>query len=142
MAARASSTVFLPGLRLAALVAISIALACTASSEPLELTSGATVEVAGIVKGDELEVKQSGGSARLRMLGIHAFAAVLDDPQLDALELRARDWLEGNLSGQTVRIVLGAVPKDGSGRFLGYVEKTGTDINRQLVAEGRAVVYS
>ncbi|MEO1171267.1 MAG: thermonuclease family protein [Myxococcota bacterium] len=100
------------------------------------------MDIKSVIKGDELEITRDGRVTRLRMLGIHAFSAVVDDPELKALELKAHDWLVSNVAEKRVRVVLGEVPQDKFGRYLAYVEESGTDINRQLVEEGRAVVYT
>lgn len=126
-----------------ALVFVLFAFAgCTQPAAPLDLKTGDAVDVNAVIKGDELEVSRNGRAARVRMLGIHAFSAVVDDPELKALELKARDWLVNHAQKKRVRIVLGDVPQDKFERYLGYVEESGTDINRQLVEEGRAVVYT
>ncbi|MEL6543525.1 MAG: thermonuclease family protein [Myxococcota bacterium] len=76
------------------------------------------------------------------MLGIHAFAAVIDDPKVQELETKAIDWLREAIQDKQVRVMLGQVPKDTHGRYLAYLESSGDDINRKLIAEGRAVVYT
>ncbi len=124
-------------------IAVAVALAaCTQADTPLTLESGATAEVEDVVKGDEIAVESDGKSARVRMLGVHAFAAVIDDPKIKELETKAKDWLNDEVAGKSVRVVLGAVPQDSHGRYLGYVEIAGNDINRSLIEQGRAVVYT
>lgn len=124
-------------------IAVALVLgACTSAGTPLELQSGATAEVDQVVKGDELILEADGKTARVRMLGVHAFAAVIDDPKIKELETKAKDWLSTELDGKSVRVVLGQVPQDSHGRYLGYVEVAGNDINRSLIEQGRAVVYT
>ncbi|MEM6559917.1 MAG: thermonuclease family protein, partial [Myxococcota bacterium] len=109
-----------------------VVLGCTGEPASLVVASGQEVMVEQIVKGDELKVEHSRQRARVRMLGVHAFSDSLDDEKVAALGPRASAWLTERVAEQRVRLVLGEVSKDSSGRYLAYVEHRGKDINAAM----------
>jgi endonuclease YncB( thermonuclease family) len=112
------------------------------SSGPAELKDGDLVKVKAIVKGDEVTVENGGHETRVRLVGVHAFSPVLADPQVHALSAGAVSALEEWVLGKQVKLTLDHTPKDPSGRYLGYLDLGGTDINKRLVETGWAVVYT
>ncbi len=109
---------------------------------PLQLAEGATVRVVKAVKGDELVVTAGGQEARVRLLGIQAFSAVIDDPQVQALAAGGIAAVEKLARDKEVQLSFDTPEKDSSGRYLAYVSVSGTDLNKQLIEQGWAVVYT
>lgn len=110
--------------------------------EPATLETGDTVRVVDLVKGDELVVEKDGDRAELRLLGLHAFAAIMHDPALKAHSDAAKAFVKQMLVGKDVQITLGKTAKDIHGRYLAYVSIGGVDQNINLIKEGHAVVYT
>ena len=109
---------------------------------PAELKDGDTVRVTGIAKGDELTVEKDGRSARLRLLGLHAFYPVIEDPKLREFGSNSEQFLRDNLLEQRVTLTFDQPIKDTHGRYLAYVAKEGQDIGRKMVDEGLVLVYT
>ena len=122
--------------------AATLLLACVSEKAPQGLATGDVVRVVGIVKGDEINVKKGGTEQRLRLVGVHAFSPVIADPQVHALSAGAQSALEEWIKDKDVTITLDHTPKDGSGRWLAYVDDHGADINRRLLETGWGVVYT
>lgn len=139
--------------RLPTPVALSIALATLACDPPQAkthgppavLADGDSVEVVEIVKGDEVEVSKVGDTthalARVRMLGVQAFSAVISDPELEK-EGKAAEMFLAGYKKKPLKLVLGTPPKDAHGRYLGSLYNGAVDVNRQMVQDGLATVYT
>src|SRR5688500_3716330 len=125
----------------AAVLVASVALACSPGA-PSELATGDTVTVREVVKGDEVVVDKAGREARVRILGIYAFEAVIDDAALKGLAQAGIDRVKELTGGKQVKVTLGERPKDAHGRWLAYLDVGGTDLGRQVVADGLAIVYT
>lgn len=110
--------------------------------KPLTLVSGERVQVAQAVKGDELVVRRDGAQARVRLLGIHAFQAVVDDALVKNLGEEGRQALAAGVDGREVRVTLTDVPQDDRGRYLGYVDLEGADVAADMVRQGWVAVYT
>jgi endonuclease YncB( thermonuclease family) len=110
--------------------------------EPVaEIATGDTVDVVDVVKGDELVVKKGKREAHIRLLGVHAFDAVMDDPVIDRLRLPVLEHVKA-VKGKKVQVTLGKTSKDPHGRYLAYVGHDGHQLNRDLIAEGFVLVYT
>lgn len=107
-----------------------------------DIWTGDQVKIIGIIKGDELEVTKAGKKARLRLLGVQAFAGTNLDAPLTEIVHRTSEWLTQRLLNQEAKIVLEDATKDTYGRYLGYLEKDGTDMNRALIEEGLVIAYT
>jgi endonuclease YncB( thermonuclease family) len=118
----------------AALVLVSLAMACSDADEPSG-REGATV--ARIGDGDSLELW---GGVRVRLLQV-------DAPELGGGECYAREALREleRLAPPGERVLLESDPRldrtDRHGRLLRYVRATGTNVNVQLVRSGAATPY-
>lgn len=95
-----------------------------------------------IVKGDELTVAAGKGDARVRMLGIQAFSAVVTNPQVQALSAGSVAALKDLIGTASVKLIFDTPVQDSSGRYLAYVYKDDLDLNRRMLEEGWAVVYT
>ncbi len=133
-------------MRTLAVGTLSLALAlaaCSGEKKPLVIKEGDVVKVTGVIKGDEVTVEGKGGaSVRLRLVGIQAFSAVINDPQLNALSAGAISATTDLVKGQSVTVSFDKQAQDSSGRYLGYLAKDGADVAKQLITEGWAVVYT
>lgn len=117
--------------------------ACPKSEpEPAELATGATVLVRSVVKGDELIVDEGGKSARLRLLGLHAFDEVMEDAALARVAKSSVEQLTRDVVGKTVVVTLTDKAQDRYGRYLAYVDVEGRDLARSLIEGGVSVVYT
>ncbi|MFC1609509.1 thermonuclease family protein [Myxococcota bacterium] len=108
----------------------------------VDLVSGDAVEIEAIVKGDELVVRKGDREANLRLLGIHAFEAVTDDPGLGKLRDPVIAHLRKKAIGKRVVVTLGSITKDPHGRYLGYAAHDGVELNEQLIREGYVLAYT
>jgi endonuclease YncB( thermonuclease family) len=109
---------------------------------PLVLKAGDQVVPKRLIKGDELVVSKDGKEARVRLVGIYAFSAVLPDPQVQALSAGAVAALEKLAGHEPVTLTLEEPPKDDSGRYLGYLDRNGEDLGLRMIEQGWAVVYT
>lgn len=119
--------------------------ACEPADAPkkeAELHSGDEVTATEVVKGDEIVVEKGGRSARVRLLGIHAFAEGAPDDTITQLAQQSATFMKEAVVGKKVTIELGPSAKDVHGRYLGYVHRDGRDVNAQSLAEGFSVVYT
>jgi endonuclease YncB( thermonuclease family) len=112
------------------------------SSKPALLDDGDLVRVTAVVKGDEVKVDKGGRDARVRLVGIYAFSAVNNDPQVKALSAGGEAALEALVLNEQVKITLNSQRQDSTGRYLAYLDKGGVDVNRRLVEDGWAVAYT
>jgi endonuclease YncB( thermonuclease family) len=108
-----------------------------------EVIDGGRAKVALILNGDEIVIEDAEKRrARLRMLGIHAFDPVVNEREITAFGEAALRFLEQWVLNKEVTIFFDKVPKDSRGRYLGYVHLDDVDINRRMVEEGVAMVYT
>ena len=140
-------------IRVALALALALTLPALACDPPqakshgpaAQLSEGDMVEVTEVVKGDEVEVHKvgdaSGAVARVRMLGVQAFSAVIANPELEK-EGKAAEMFLAGYKKKPLKLVLGALPKDPHGRYLGYLYSGDADLNRQMVQDGLATVYT
>lgn len=120
----------------------AVLLGCSTPKSPPTLATGDVVRVASIVKGDEINVSKAGAELRVRLVGVHAFSPVLADPQVHALSAGAQSALDEWIKDKDVTVTLDHTPKDGSGRWLAYIDDHGADINRRLIETGWGIVYT
>jgi endonuclease YncB( thermonuclease family) len=126
-----------------AFVALSF-VACGKDDKPAVLEDGDVVLVRKVVKGDEIRVEKAGREARVRLIGIYAFSAVINDPQIKALSAGGESALDGLAMGAKVKLVLdpGTPRQDSTGRYLAYLDKDGVDVARHLLEDGWVVAYT
>ncbi len=122
--------------------------ACTPSAKTpdtteAELKNGDIVKVIEVIKGDEMIVEKDGQQARVRMLGIHAFAPVVkDNKDVETLSQVSEKSLQAWIGGQEVKIETGKQLRDPYNRYLAYISKDGADIGQRLIEQGHVVVYT
>jgi len=128
----------------AGLVASSLIVGCTVADKdkPAEIASGDEVRVVDVVKGDEVVVEKDGRRAKIRLLGVHAYDAVIEDSELQNFAAQSTSQLRAAVVGQIVTVTLGKRTKDTHGRYLGYLAQGQRDINRFLIEAGLGVVYT
>ena len=116
-----------------------------ADEAPASLATGQVVKVTDVIKGDEIAVEDGEGHpARVRLLGVLAFADEIQEAELEQWRAAAVGYLAERLEGKKVTLTLGATPRDSSGRYLAYVGlgEDLPDVNASMVAEGYSVVYT
>lgn len=107
------------------------------------LASGDVVTLETVLDGDTLVVaKEGAGKTTVRLLGIKSFEAkqAKDDAALHGRQ--AEEALRRLATGQPLRVLLNAPPKDRHGRTLAALFVGGDDIGLALVARGHALVYT
>jgi endonuclease YncB( thermonuclease family) len=108
----------------------------------LEIKDGDMIKVAVILNGDEVLVEKNGRRADVRMLGIHAFDPVVNEFEITAFGRASVGFLERWALNKEVTIVFDHPIKDSHGRYLGYLERDGVDLNQRMVEEGIAMAYT
>lgn len=115
-------------------------------AKPAELAEGDEVTVVEVVKGDEIVVKKGEGTATVRILGVHCFDEVIDDPQMARFRDAAREYLVASVLRKSATISLATPPKDSHGRYLAYVtagtKEAAQDVGASLIYEGLGTVYT
>ena len=102
-------------------------------------------DVVKVVDGDTIDVTVATSTVRVRLLGINAPESVDPRRKVECFGKEASVYLKDLLDDQEVILTadLSQDDKDKYGRLLRYVSlKDGTDINKQLVAEGFAYEYT
>ena len=107
-----------------------------------ELKGGDMVTVKSVIKGDALIVEKDGKQATVRMLGIDSFFKKITDKEMTELHKKVVAFLEQDLVGKPVQVVLDKKIKDDRGRYLATVMAGITDINKQLIEKGFVLTYS
>ena len=95
------------------------------------LPSGMQVNVTRVLSGQTLEVEETAGAMRVRLVGIDA-PSKQQQPWGEA----AQERLEAAIAGKTVLLEFDTQQKDTFGRNLAYVWHDGVLLNEQLVKEG------
>ena len=112
------------------------------SNETAVIHDGDKVLVIAIVNGDELIVSKGPAQARVRMLGIRAFDPVVNEREITAFGHASVSFLNQWALNKTVQIVFDDPIKDVRGRYLAYVERSGVDLNEEMIEEGIVAVYT
>jgi endonuclease YncB( thermonuclease family) len=107
-----------------------------------DLNDGDPITVALVLNGDEIIIEQDGKRARLRMLGIHSFDPVVNEREITAFGRASVVFLEERVLNKNLKIRLDKPKIDIHGRYLGYLELDGVDINQLMVEEGISMVYT
>ena len=107
-----------------------------------KLSEGDMVTVVGVVKGDEVRVQADGRTARLRLVGLYSMDEAVSAQDPAAAEALAASLLKSEIVGHVVRLHLSSPPEDGHGRYLGFLDASGTDLSLSLLEGGRVVVYT
>jgi len=107
-----------------------------------ELQDGDLVDVVVVLNGDELLVTKNEARAKVRMLGVRAFDAVINEFELTAFGRASVGFLEHWVMGHEVKVRFDTTVKDVHGRYLAYIERDGVDVNRRMIEEGVAMVYT
>jgi micrococcal nuclease len=107
-----------------------------------DIQDGDLVDVVVVLNGDELLVTKDGNRAKIRLIGVRAFDAVINEFELTAFGRASVGFLEHWVSGHEVKVRFDSTPKDVHGRYLVYMERDGIDINRRMIEEGVAMVYT
>ena len=120
----------------------SVASISDEDAEPAELATGDTVKVAEVIKGDEVVVEKEGKKAKVRLLGVLAFADEIQDEVVDRWRKASIEYLQSTYVGHEVTVTLGKTAKDRHGRYLAYLARKGADVGEAMLAEGRSIVYT
>ena len=107
-----------------------------------DIHDGDLVDVLVVVNGDEVIVSKAGARARVRMLGINAYDPVVNEFEITAYGRAAVAFLENWVLGHEVKLVFDRTVRDVHGRYLAYLERDGTDVNRHMLEEGVAMAYT
>ncbi|GGA45045.1 hypothetical protein GCM10007416_17690 [Kroppenstedtia guangzhouensis] len=96
-----------------------------------------------VVYGDTLHLKEPVlGSTKARMLSIDAPETDYQGQSQGKHGEEATAYLKQLLpEGTGVKVVLGEEEKDDYGRLLAHIEKRKTDINEEMIRQGKAVPY-
>lgn len=116
-----------------------------AEQRPAEqtLATGDVVSAVQVVDGDTLVVlRDDGGRATVRLLGIQAFDTKVARDVGAAHGRAAQDALRRATDGQPLRVLLNTPPRDRHGRTLATLYAGGDDIGLSLVARGHALAYT
>jgi endonuclease YncB( thermonuclease family) len=95
-----------------------------------------------VLNGDEVIVEKNGDRATLRMLGIRSFDPVVNEFEITAFGRASVSFLYTWVLNKAVRVGFDTTIKDVRGRYLGFLDRDGVDINRRMVEEGVAMVYT
>lgn len=106
------------------------------------LKSGQTGQVQRILDGDELSVQVAGGPVTVRLLGISAPDATMNDPDMQPAGRQTLLHLENRVQGRTVELVFDELKLDPRKRLLCYVHLEGKDLGEDLVERGLALAYT
>ena len=107
-----------------------------------EIVEGDPIKIVFILNGDEIVVQKDGRRARLRMLGIRSFDPVVNEREITAFGDASVSFLEEWVLNKIVHVHFDAPIRDEHGRYLGYIQLENIDINRRMVTEGIAMVYT
>ena len=108
----------------------------------VDIAPGESAKVIKVLKGDELLLEKEGREARARILGIHCFEGVLDDPTVMRWGATSAAFLKDLVLGKEVVLDYGLARRDAHGRLLVYLEQEGKDVARSLLEAGVATVYT
>jgi endonuclease YncB( thermonuclease family) len=113
-------------------------------SKPLAATlkSGQTAVVQRILDGDEISVRIGGDSVTVRLLGVSAPDATMNDPEMQSAGRQTLLYLENNVQGKTVELVFDELKMDTRKRLLSYVQIQGRDLGEDLIDKGLALTYT
>lgn len=113
-------------------------------SKPLAATlkSGQTAVVQRILDGDEISVRIGADSVTIRLLGISAPDATMNDPEMQPAGRQTLLYLENHLQGRTVELVFDELKMDARKRLLSYLQVDGRDLGQDLVDQGLALTYT
>jgi micrococcal nuclease len=102
--------------------------------------AGGLARVVRVVDGDTIAVRLRGRDERVRYIGIDTPESVKPGVPVQCYAKRASAANARMVAGQTVRLVVGAEPRDRYGRLLAYVyvARSGRFVNAELVRDGYA----
>lgn len=101
---------------------------------------GSVVRVQRVVDGDTIKVLTAQGLDTVRYIGMDTPETVKPGTPVQCYGKRASHENQRLVSGQRVRLVVGAEPRDRYGRLLAYVyrQRDGMFVNERLLAGGFA----
>ncbi len=113
-------------------------------SRPLaaSLKSGQAAQVQRIIDGDELSVRVGGEPVTVRLLGVSAPDATMNDPEMQPAGRQTMLYLENQVQGRNVELVFDEFKLDPRKRLLCYVQIEGRDLGEDLVERGLALAYT
>jgi micrococcal nuclease len=107
------------------------------------LVSGDIVRLDRIIDGDTIMVAKEGAApATVRILGIKALESKVAKDPASLFGKASIAWLERQMAGRPVRVMLNSPPKDSRGRYLATLYMNDKDISLELIREGLVLVYS
>ncbi len=146
--ARNYLNIFSVGLLLAALfyfVQVQLIRHETLSNNPELFTDGEVVTVTRVIDGDEVRIRNSSGSTRLRILGIQSFDATERDLMLAEYGKVAVDFLEEEAVGRELIVKLADKKVDDEGRLLGSLfmgQNKDVDVAEAMLSNGVTLVFT
>lgn len=129
---------------LAMLLALTAGLACKTETAPTaQIKNGDSVKVVSANRGHELVLEKGGRQATVRLVGIYTFpVSVLEKNDISVHAALSKGFVERELKGRTVTLVLEREEQDPHGRYLGFIEEGGRDFNLRLLETGNAILYT
>lgn len=107
-----------------------------------DVKNGDVVKVVLVLNGDEVVIEKNRERARLRMLAIRSFDPVVNEFEITSFGRASVNFLDKWLLNQKATVHFDKTIRDVKGRYLGYLEKDGVDINQRMVEEGISMVYT
>ncbi|MBI4911371.1 MAG: thermonuclease family protein [Acidobacteria bacterium] len=104
--------------------------------------SGQQGEVQRVIDGDELSVLVGTEPIRVRLLGVSAPDATMNDPDMQPAGRQTLLFLENRVQGRKVELVFDEFKLDPRKRLLCYVHIEGKDLGEDLVERGLALSYT
>ncbi len=115
------------------------------SNNPELFVDDEIVTVTRAIDGDEVRVRNSSGSTRVRILGIMSFDSTERDLMLAEYGQIAFDYLEEEIVGKEARLKLAEKRVDNEGRLLATLlvgASHDSDVAQTMVANGLTLVYT
>jgi len=117
----------------------------TLSSYPELFSDGDLAVVTRVIDGDEVRIRNSQGSTRVRILGIKSFDSTERDLMLAEYGKVAVDYLEAEAVGQEILVRLTEKKVDDKGRLLATLYKGklhDQDLAKSMLANGTTLVFT
>jgi endonuclease YncB( thermonuclease family) len=117
----------------------------TLSNNPELFTDFEIVTITRVIDGDEVRIRNSKGSTRVRILGIKSFDSTERDLMLADYGKIAADFLEDEAVGKEAQIKLSEKRVDDDGRLLATLflgEDRNQDLAEKMIGGGLTLVYT
>lgn len=117
----------------------------TLSDYPERFSDGDLVTISRVIDGDEIRIKKTAGSTRVRILGIKSFDSTERDFMLLEYGNVAVDFLTETALNKEVQIKVAEKQVDDEGRLLATIlmgENKNEDLAEAMIANGVTLVYT